>query len=58
MGGAWYALATIAIVLVIRWYLQNDTGGFGDNSKSGMKMSKPLPNPKQDFQAEATRRQQ
>jgi hypothetical protein len=26
MSGAWYALETIAIALVIWWYLKNDTG--------------------------------
>ena len=26
MSGAWYALATFAIALVIRWYILNDTG--------------------------------
>ncbi|HJT43316.1 MAG TPA: hypothetical protein VJ750_07420 [Rhizomicrobium sp.] len=26
MSGAWYALATIALALVIWWYLKNDTG--------------------------------
>ncbi len=26
MSGAWYALATAAIAMVIRWYLKNDTG--------------------------------
>jgi hypothetical protein len=26
MSGAWYGLATLAIALVIRWFIYNDTG--------------------------------
>jgi hypothetical protein len=26
MSGAWYALATVSIALVIWWYMKNDTG--------------------------------
>lgn len=34
MSGAWYALATIAIALVIRWYLKNDTGPSAPKAKT------------------------
>ena len=26
MSGAWYALGTVTVALVIWWYLKNDTG--------------------------------
>jgi hypothetical protein len=29
MSGAWYALAAVAIALVVRWYIRNDTGAMG-----------------------------
>jgi hypothetical protein len=41
MGGAWYALATIAVALVIRWYIQNDTGTLGRDSDASSKHPKP-----------------
>jgi hypothetical protein len=29
MSGAWYGFATIAVAIVIRWYIQNDSGPAG-----------------------------
>jgi hypothetical protein len=41
MSGAWYALATIAVALVIRWYIQNDTGTLGRDSDASSKPPTP-----------------
>ena len=32
MSAAWYALATIAVALVIRWYLENDKNPPGEDA--------------------------
>jgi hypothetical protein len=40
MSGAWYALATIAVALVIRWYIQNDSGTVDRDSDGASKRPK------------------
>ena len=35
MGGPWYGLAALAIALVIRWFIYNDTGPTRLKPRSG-----------------------
>ena len=37
MSGAWYALATIAVALVIRWYIRHDTAAAAPRARYGFK---------------------
>jgi hypothetical protein len=48
VGGAWYALATIAVALVIRWVIQGDAAVPGRKSGGAFRQPKIGPNPDQD----------
>ncbi len=39
MSGAWYALATLAVALVIRWYIAAERGSAADESKKPKKFA-------------------
>ena len=43
MSGAWYALATVAVALVVRWYLANDTGPSAPKRRSARTLNEGNP---------------